>query len=793
MTGRVKELVTGKRKYLWIVAGFIILLLFWFSLPDPLFKDPTSTVILDREMRLLGAKISGDQQWRFPESDSVPDNFSRAIICYEDQYFRYHPGFNPVSLARAIYLNVRRGKVVSGGSTITMQVIRLARKNRDRTYLEKVRELILALRLELTHSKRDILRLYASHAPFGGNVVGLEAASWRYFGRDARQLSWAEAATLAVLPNTPGLIYPGRNPGPLLAKRNRLLNLLLTNGVIDTLTRDLAISERLPEKPFPLPQLAPHLLNRVAKEGHKGARVRTTIDFALQERVNNTLALHSIQLRANEIWNAAAIVVEVNSGRVLAYAGNLSSAGQTGKGNDVDIIRSPRSTGSILKPLLYASMLREGLLLPNSLVPDIPMQIGGFIPENYSMTYDGAVPAKRALARSLNIPAVKMLQTYGYDQFYALLQKVGITTLTKPASHYGLSLILGGAEAQLWELTGIYASMARRLNHFNGKSDGYSAADFHPPEYLFTDQQKELQLNSQAQWFDAASVWLAFEAMIEVARPDEELQWQRFSSSQKIAWKTGTSFGNRDAWSIGVTPGYVVGVWVGNASGEGRPGLTGIGVAAPILFDIFNLLPSSQGFQTPYEEMVEIPVCRYSGFRASSICEPIDTMWIPKTGLKTVTCPYHQLIHLENTGQYQVNSGCESPENMKHVAWFVLPPVQEWYFRSRNPFYRMLPPFKPGCQPTGGSKNMEMIYPKNNSSIYIPVDLDGKQGSAVFKVAHRNPGMMVYWHLDDKFLGTTTTIHQMAMSPIRGNHKLTLIDHNGETLTIKFEILTKAD
>lgn len=787
------KLFKGRRRYPWIIVGVLLLLLFWFSLPDPLFKEPSSTVILDREMRLLGARISGDQQWRFPESDSVPEKFSRAIVCYEDKYFRYHPGFNPVALVRAGYLNARRGKVVSGGSTITMQVIRLARKNRDRTYLEKIREVIMAFRLELTHSKRDILRLYASHAPFGGNVVGLEAAAWRYFGRDARQLSWAEAATLAVLPNSPGLIYPGRNPGPLLAKRNRLLFLMLKNGIIDKMTCDLAVSERLPEKPYPLPQLAPHLLARVASEGHKGARVVTTVDYTLQERVNSILALHSIQLRANEIWNAAAIVVEVNTGQVVVYAGNLLSNGQLVKGNDVDIIRSPRSTGSILKPFLYASMLKEGLLLPNTLVPDIPMQIGGFIPENYSLTYDGAVPAKRALARSLNIPAVKMLQSYGYDQFYALLRKIGMTTLTKPADHYGLALILGGAEARLWDLTGIYASMARRLNHFNGSSQGYSAADFHQPVYLFSEPKKESPVTGQAQWFDAASIWLTFEAMIEVARPDEELQWQRFSSSEKIAWKTGTSFGNRDAWSIGVTPGYVVGVWVGNASGEGRPGLTGIGVAAPILFDIFKSLPGSGWFRTPYEEMTQIPVCRYSGYRASAICEPVDTVWVQKTGLKTATCPFHQLVHLDKTGKFQVNSGCESPENMKHVAWFVLPPVQEWYFKSRNPFYNVLPPFKPGCQPGNETRSMEMIYPKNNSSMYIPVDLGGKPGSAVFKVAHRNPAQMIYWHLDDKFMGTTTTIHQMALSPVRGNHRLTLIDQNGEALTIKFEIFTKAD
>jgi penicillin-binding protein 1C len=278
--------------------------------------------------------------------------------------------------------------------------------------------------------------------------------------------------------------------------------------------------------------------------------------------------------------------------------------------------------------------------------------------------------------------------------------------------------------------------------------------------------------------------------MVEVARPDEEQQWQQFSSSSRIAWKTGTSFGNRDAWSIGVTPGYVVAVWVGNASGEGRPGLTGIGTAAPILFDIFKTLPSTSWFATPYNEMLPVTVCRQSGFRASSICEPTDTIWVQKKGLRTPACPFHQIVHLDKTGNWQVTSNCVSPSEMVHKSWFVLPPVQEWYFRNKNPFYKVLPPFRPGCAPSE-SHNMEMIYPHTDSRIYIPVDLDGKPGGTVFKVAHRTPQHTVYWHLDDHFIGTTVQFHQMSLSPEKGFHRLTLVDENGETLTIRFEIMTK--
>jgi len=766
-------------------------LLFWLWLPRPLFDDPLSTVLLDRKGELLGAKISPDQQWRFPECDSVPEKFRQAIVCYEDRYFYHHPGFNPVSLLRAAWLDIKYRKIVSGGSTISMQVIRLARKNRERTFWEKGREILLSVRLELTRTKKDILRIYASHAPFGGNVVGLDAASWRYFGVDARHLSWAGAATLAVLPNSPGLIYPGRNPRFLKAKRDRLLDLLLKEKVIDATTCELAKGEPLPGKPFALPQWAPHLLGRAVREGSRGTKVATTVDLALQKRVAEILDMHSTRFKANEIHNAAALVLDVKTGNALVYAGNLPRTTTAEHGNDVDLILAPRSTGSILKPFLYASMLNSGLLLPNTLVPDIPVQIGGFIPENYNLTYDGAVPAKRALSRSLNIPAVKMLQTYGYDQFYALLRKIGMTTLTFPADHYGLALILGGAEADLWDLAGIYASMARTLTRFTDNGSTYSKADFHPPSYQEKDEPGNNSHDDQASWFDAGSVWLTLEAMVEVARPDEEFQWQQFSSSGNIAWKTGTSFGNRDAWSIGVTPEYVVAVWVGNASGEGRPGLTGISMAAPVLFDIFKALPPTTWFKTPATAMVRVPVCRYSGYRATTLCEFTDSVWIPKQGVKTGPCPFHHLVHLDQSGKWQVNSDCESPGNMQHVSWFVLPPVQEWYFRNKNPFYKVLPPFRPGCAGAGDRNNMDIIYPKNGSKLYVPVDLDGKPGSTVFKVAHRNAAMKVYWHLDDQFIGTTVQIHQMALSPGHGKHRITLVDENGENLAIWFEVISK--
>lgn len=742
----------------------------------------------DKDGNLLAAQIANDGQWRFPYNNTVPEKFKACIIQFEDRSFYTHPGFNPFAFGRAVLQNIKAGRTVSGGSTLTMQVIRLSRKGQKRTYFEKLVEIILAGRLELSYSKQEILALYASNAPFGSNVVGIDAAAWRYFGRSADKLSWAESATLAVLPNAPSLIYPGKNQERLRKKRNRLLDQLFAVGAIDKETCELGKEEPLPGKPHPIPQLASHLLQRSAKEGHTGELVRSTIDGHLQERITEIIENHHKILKGNEIHNACAIVIEVSTGNVLAYVGNTNNSGRPEYNSDVDVINAPRSTGSILKPFLYASMLNDGELLPGTLIPDIPTQIAGYAPQNYNTTFDGAVPAKRALARSLNVPAVRMLQNYGIEKFNYNLKKLGMTTLNYTPDHYGLSIILGGSEAKLWDLTGMYASMARALNNYIPNGGKYNKNDLHANTYIpKAESSKEL---SNTNYFDAASIYLTFEAMVEVARPDEDAGWRQYTSANKVAWKTGTSFGFRDGWAIGVTPKYVVGVWVGNADGEGRPGLTGIQTAAPVLFDIFSLLKPSKWFQIPFDEMEKVGICRLSGCRATEICDPVDTIRIQKTGLRSEPCPYHRMIHLDQSETYRVSSNCENVNNMKHVSWFVLPPAMEWYYKSKNPSYKELPPYRSDCEAQGVNA-MEIIYPKQYSKIYVPVEIDGSMGKTVFEVAHRKANTIIYWHLDGKYIGSTQNIHQMGLAPDEGIHELTLVDADGESISEQFEIVSK--
>ncbi|MEM7369309.1 MAG: penicillin-binding protein 1C [Bacteroidota bacterium] len=790
-----------KRRW-WVISIVSLLLIGYLRLlPDPLFDDPLSTVLTDRNEHLLGARIASDGQWRFPPlTDTIPHTFEKAITTFEDKRFYVHPGVDPLALLRAIRLNISQGKIVSGGSTLSMQVIRMSRKNPPRTIWEKLFEMVLATRLELGYSKNEILLFYASHAPFGGNVVGLDAAAWKYFGRNPAQLSWAEAATLAVLPNAPALIHPGKNRETLLRKRNRLLGNMLEEDILDSTEWELALLEPLPEKPLRLPALAPHLLDRIQQANQSESKSQTkfvsTLDQHLQIQASQILKQHYLQLRENGIHNASVLIMEVETGDVRAYLGN-TPCNSPDHGCAVDIIPALRSTGSIMKPFLYASMIQEGELLPDQLVPDVPTYYSGYHPTNFDKSYQGAVPASKALSRSLNVPIVRMLQTHGIARFHNKLQELGMTSLTRPSSDYGLSLILGGAEASLWEMAGIYAGMARGLTlfpYYNGK---YEPRNFRPPNLLKYHSQQKLPVSAFHKLrsyspLEAGPIWSTFEAMVNVSRPELDRQWEQFASSNRIAWKTGTSYGYRDAWAIGCTPEYVVAVWVGNADGEGRPNLIGGKAAAPIMLQMFDLLPlSGNWFARPYDNMVEMGMCRRSGYQAFEFCLEVDTVWIPRQVDGSGFCPYHKMVQLDASKHYRVNSHCESPFDMSKEIFFILPPVQEAYFRIRQPFYKPLPPFREDCLSGIQNKRMELIYPRHNARIFVPVDLDGALSSTIFEAAHLNPTATIYWHLDEIYLGKTKDLHQMSLQPSPGFHSLHLMDEYGESLEQRFEVLAK--
>lgn len=755
-----------------------VLFVVWlFCLPKELFTTPTSTVVTSSDNVLLGARIADDGQWRFPKIDSIPERFKQSVLLFEDEYYYKHPGFNPISIFNAIKHNLTKD-TRRGGSTITQQVIRLSRKNKERTYFEKIIEIFMATRLELKYSKEEILKLYTTHTPYGGNVVGLETASWRYFGIPSHELSWGQSATLAVLPNAPSLIFPGRNEALLLNKRNRLLDKLLTKGIIDQTTHELALAEPLPQKPLALPNLTPHLTERIKKE-HPGKHIKTSIDRQLQLNANSIATMHYQRLKSNEIHNLAILVLNVETREVLTYVGN-SPTGQD-NGNYVDIITKNRSTGSTLKPFLFASLLHEGQLLPDALVKDVPTVINGYNPKNFNGKYSGAVPASRALSRSLNVPAVRLLRSYGLQKFYNKLQKANLKSINKTASHYGLALILGGAESSLWDITKTYASTASILNYFVANSSTYRSNEFVEPSYFFGFEQDFGVAQLEAPVFNAGAIYHMTKALQEVNRPEGGENWQFFNESQPIAWKTGTSFGFKDAWAVGITTKYAIGIWVGNADGEGRPGLTGITAAAPMLFDILDVLPNSGSFAAPFDDLVALETCKKSGFIASSFCDETESKLQPINGTKTQQCPYHHQVVLDNSQKFRVNTACYSLDNMVYKNWFSLPTGMEYYYATANTNYKSLPPYLDGCTNLE-NQLMEFIYPKKNEVVLLPRTLGNTSSEVIFKLAHQRPETGIHWYLDDTYIGSTSDIHELLHTVKPGEYVLTAVDNDGNRI-----------
>lgn len=768
-----------------IAALSVFWIWFAFCLPDSLFDRPYSAVLEDRNGELLSAVVADDGQWRFPEADSIPYKFRTAILHFEDRHFDEHLGVYPPSLAQAFLDNWRAGRVVRGGSTITMQVIRLSRENPDRTYFEKFTELFRAIRLELRYDKESILRFYAAHAPMGGNIVGLETAARRYFQRPPHELSWAEAATLAVLPNAPSLMYPGRSMEALRQKRNRLLKSLHHAGYFDELTLELSLEEPIPDAPKPLDQHALYLLEHLRQEYPEQWRFHSTLDLRTQKRADATVARHSQELQANYVHNAAAIVADTRTGQVLAYVGN---ADRSAPGGYVNIIHAPRSPGSTLKPLLFARMVDEGRLTPQSLVQDVPVNLSGFRPQNFDRSYRGMVPADEALARSLNVPAVLALRDYGVLPFHQFLQRLGFAHMQKKSSHYGLSLILGGAEVTLWELTDAYRQFGAVLFEFQEGQARYRKKR----SELFVLRQEAAdttQWTEDAPFFSAGAAHACLRALEQVARPENESGWEQMASSRSIAWKTGTSYGFRDAWAVGVSGDYTICVWVGNADGTGRPDVIGSRAAAPVLFDLFGQLPARSDLPVPYDDLIEVERCMQSGWPSGRFCDQKEKVSWPIRTQSTQNCPLHRPIFVTPDESYRSTRECTPDGHIRN--YLVLSPAEAWYYKQQHPSYVTPPPPLPRCGLTETEQQVAIIAPDNKGlkRMRLTRDLDGKLQPLVVKAAKLSAGDTLFWHLDETYLGITSGIHEIEVMPTVGMHHIQVFDELGNNDLLQIEIL----
>ena len=732
-------------------------------LPDPLFDPDYSTVVLDEHGRILRIFLNGDEQWCFPHraNADVPLALEQAVLCFEDRHFYRHPGVDLLALLRAVHQNIRAGEVVSGASTLTMQVARMTSPKR-RTYINKALEILQALKIELRYGKKQILNLYLDHAPYGGNIVGYRAAGQRYFGKSPERLTWGEAAMLAVLPNAPGLISPLANPEKLRLRRDRLLSRLLNQGAIDAETFGLARMEKVPDGAGPLPMDAPHLTRRLQFQ-HRSTYVRTTLQLDTQRQCEEFVYRHASLMKRLGVRNGAALVAETRTGKVRAYVGSQGFL-DTGNQGQVDGVAAPRSSGSLLKPFLFALGIDEGLMLPQTRIRDLPTHYGAYAPGNADGTFGGLVSAREALVRSLNVPAVRLLDAYGMDPFYRFLKSAGLTTLFRSSGDYGLPMILGGVEVSLWDMALCYRALA------NG-------GRFGPLKVLAGTPHAE-----GPALISPGACYLTLNVLRDLKRPGVEYYWQQYQNQWPIAWKTGISYGKRDAWAVGVSPEWTVAVWIGNFGGRGNADLTGASAAAPLLFDLFNMLPKEREhawIEAPVADLSPLRLCADTGFRAGPHCERPVSVEAPLHMKPLRICPYHRTFQVTLDGGHGVCSLCWEPKDHRPVRRLVFPADVAQYLRERGHVPGVVPPHKPDCPAGTEPHPLKITYPQQNARLWLPRDFDGEWQKIAMRVAHRERNRILYWYLDDRYLGSSRGRHVKASELRRGWHTLDVVDEIG--------------
>ncbi|MBN2829839.1 MAG: penicillin-binding protein 1C [Candidatus Cloacimonetes bacterium] len=750
-----------------LIAGAVFLLIFIvIPLPNP--KDtPAGTVILDCNGDILRIFTNQDEQFLFPlESDqSIPLKVKTCILNYEDRNFYKHPGVNPISLYRAFKLNLREKRIVSGGSTITMQAVSLLQP-RPRNYFYKTLEILTALKFELFHKKETILLTYCNNAPYGSNIIGIRTASYKYFGKDMTRLTWAESALLAVLPNAPGAIFPGKGQEALQAKRDRLLASLNQRGFISNETFKAALWEPLPQGIKSFPFHAPHLGRRLHNKA-EGKIWHTTIDRKLQQQVETLSHRIKHNFETQGIRNYSILVTDRRTGAVKVYLGSQDFRDNDRQGQ-IDGVFAPRSTGSILKPFLYGSAIDEGMIVPQTLLPDRKLHYMLFAPENYDFGYRGVVSAEDALRKSYNIPAVQLLERYGVYKFTNLLRDGGITTLFRTPEDYGLSLVIGGAEATLWDVSRLYQELANY-----GQSP-----DIH---YLAEDNTSPVNIS-----ISEGACWLTLEMLKNNNFAPYEL-----SGKKPIALKTGTSFGFRDAWAVGVSADWVISVWTGNFTGESNPGIVSFTAAVPILKSVYSILPSTseqEWFYKPEASLRKQAICAETGYYPGAVCP--DTLWIdvPVTAKPLPTCPYHVTRVVDEKSGYAVCSRCWQGMKTEKKTFLEFPPSITAILKNMNCDFKLAPEHNPACPVANSYLKPEIIYPIQGANIMLPTDFGGVKQNLVLRAEHSSKDVTIFWYLDGKSIGETRDNHSIPVQPEPGEHLLEIVDSNGSSAEVRFSV-----
>jgi penicillin-binding protein 1C len=727
-----------------------------FPLPDDI---DYSTIIVSSDGTVVHAFLSHDEKWRMKtELDEITPLLRKAIIYKEDKYFYYHGGVNPIAIFRAFVNNIISKRRTSGASTITMQVARLL-EPKNRTYSNKIVEVFRAIQLEFHYSKDEILQMYLNLVPFGSNIEGVKAASVLYYEKPPNHLSLAEITALSIIPNRPNSLVIGKDNDYIIQQRNKWLNRFKKNKLFPKQDIEDALNEPLTAFRHESPKLAPQYAYRLKTSYPAMPIIRTHLDYKNQLKVQNLAKNYVARLYNRNIKNAAVLVIDNSTNSVVCYVGssdffNKDDAGQ------VDGVQAIRSPGSTLKPILYGMAFDKGMITPQMKITDVPVSYGGYEPQNYDLKYNGSVTVEFALINSLNIPAVKLLQEIKTENFVRTLKKMGFNQIKKDEKKLGLSLILGGCGVSLEQLTKMFHSFA------NGGL--YTELN-----WLAKDSEK-----GGFQVISKESSYMLTEILSKVKRPDLPLEWQNSAALPRVAWKTGTSYGRKDAWSIGYNNKYTIGVWVGNFSAEGVQELSGSSVAAPLLFEIFNTLDyrsEAEWYSVP-ENIDFRLVCAESGLPYNEFCKDvISDAYIPSVSPNKL-CDHLRMCYIAPDSSISYCKTC-LPESGYIQAWYpnILPEIITLY-ESQQVKYLKVPPHNPSC---------ERVYAQNAPEITSPMYLveyfvDKTDTTEIMLTCNAAIDVdKVFWYVNDKLYKSVAPSQKIFFKPPEGKVKISCTDDKG--------------
>ncbi len=728
-----------------------------------------STIVTAKNGTVIHAFLTPDDKWRmYTELHEITPRLEKTIRYKEDKYFYYHFGINPLAIIRALYKNILHRKRTSGASTISMQVARLL-EPKQRTYSNKLVEMFRALQLENRYTKQEILQLYLNLIPYSGNIEGVKAASILYFDKLPDRLSIAELTALSIIPNRPQSLQLGENNIYIKKERNKWLKRFESDGLFSKTDIEDACSEPLHACRHEAPKLAPHFSYYVKSQSGNVPIIKTSLNLKIQTRCEKLVKNYINKLYYKGIKNAAVLIINNKTKCIEAYLGsadfyNSEDAGQ------VDGIQAIRSPGSTLKPLLYALSFEEGIATPKTVISDVPVSYSGYEPENYDGKFHGDVTVEECLAKSLNVPAVKLLNQLRPYQFIEALKSAGFQQIKTDEPKLGLSVVLGGCGVTLYELTTLYCAFANA-----GKWDELKYL-----QNMYTDTCTKSLISP-------ASCYMITEILTGLKRPDLPLQWYNSAHLPKVAWKTGTSYGRRDAWSIGYNKTYTVGVWVGNFSGVGVQELNGANSAAPLLFKIFNTIDydSPAGWYTPPKDVEFRLVCSATGLLPNDYCKNlvIDS-YIP-TISSNKRCNHLKEVWISPDSSISYCTACLPSGGYIKAMYRNFSPEMINYCENYQIAYDKIPPHNPDCERIFYKNSPQITSPVNGLDYYIDV---ADSTEILLKCNSANDVDKVYWYINNRFYQSAGGAEKVFFVPDEGYVKISCTDDKGRNSDIVIHV-----